>query len=226
VSAVPEADDRKDSYGRFGRDESEFDRAVGFFDATYALALTLLVTTLDVEGDAATWANLGSLDDVIGSQFVAFLISFVVIAGFWLKNHRLLSSAAAIDTPLIVLNLALVLTVVLLPFSTEALGSGAVDDLPLPTAVYAVNIACASLLATLNYVVARRRGLLRYGTDPVTARGVLLVGLLVTVVFLASVPVAYYGSPEAARWSWLSLIVLVRLVPFVSRWRADGTPRR
>jgi hypothetical protein len=33
------------------------------------------------------------------------------------------------------------------------------------------------------------------------------------VVFLCSIPIAYYGSPEAARWSWASLIVLGTLVP-------------
>jgi hypothetical protein len=32
-------------------------------------------------------------------------------------------------------------------------------------------------------------------------------------VFLCSIPIAYYGSPEAARWSWLSLIVLGTVVP-------------
>lgn len=224
---MPEqAEDRTSPYGRFGRDESEFDRAVGFFDATYALALTLLVTTLDVGGDRATWADLGSLDDAIGSQFVAFLISFVVIAAFWLKSHRLLSAVAAIDVPLIVLNLVLVAAVVVLPFTTEALGSGTVDDLPLPTAVYAVNIACASILATLNYVVARRRGLLRYDDDADTARGILLGGLAVAGIFFVSIPIAYYGSPEAARWSWLSLILLIRLVPFAaSRWTKDPAAR-
>jgi hypothetical protein len=33
---------------RYQRDDQEFGRAIGFFDATYALALTLLVTTLDI----------------------------------------------------------------------------------------------------------------------------------------------------------------------------------
>lgn len=200
---------------RYGREEAAFDRAIGFFDATYALALTLLVTTLDVGEQRAVWSDLGALDEAVGSQFVAFLISFVVIAAFWLKNHRLLSTFDAIDTPLILLNLALILAVVLLPFTTEALGSGNVDDLPLPTAVYAVNISCASILATVVYLVARRRGILRTGDDSATARGVLTAGLVLAAVFLASIPIAYFVSPEVARWSWLSLIVLGFLAPRV-----------
>ena len=37
---------------RYSRDESEFDRAVAFIDAAFALALTLLVTSLDIGGSS------------------------------------------------------------------------------------------------------------------------------------------------------------------------------
>ena len=37
---------------RYSRDDSEFDRAIGFIDATFALALTLLITTLEVADEA------------------------------------------------------------------------------------------------------------------------------------------------------------------------------
>ena len=36
---------------RYRRDDSEFDRAIAFIDATFAVALTLLVTTLDIKSD-------------------------------------------------------------------------------------------------------------------------------------------------------------------------------
>jgi hypothetical protein len=62
---------------RYSRDDSEFDRAIGFIDATFALALTLLITTLEVDDSAAAWDSLGSLDDALGAQFIAFAIAFV-----------------------------------------------------------------------------------------------------------------------------------------------------
>lgn len=194
------------AYKRFLRDESEFDRAVAFFDATYALALTLLVTTLDVGGERSAWSSLSALDDAVGSQFVAFLISFVVIAAFWLRSHRLLSSFTAIDVPMIILNLALVASVVLLPFTTEAMGDERVSDLPLPVAVYSINIAVASTLSVVVYLVASRRGLLREEDDTVPGKLEALAGLVPALIFLATIPVAYEASPEAARWCWLSLI--------------------
>jgi hypothetical protein len=42
--------------------------------------LTLLVTTLDVSGTPSVWESLGSLDDAVGSQFIAFAIAFALIA--------------------------------------------------------------------------------------------------------------------------------------------------
>jgi uncharacterized membrane protein len=203
---------------RFEREGLEFGRAVAFFDATYALALTLLVTTLDVGGEPSAWTSLGALDDAIGSQFIAFLISFAVIAAYWLHSHRILSSFTAIDMPLIVLNLLLVATIILIPFTTEAMGDERVSDFPLPTVVYAVNIACAALLTAAVYALARRRGLVAdrdEGTERFGAAG----GVVVAAVFLVSIAFAYGISADAARWSWLSLVVLAQLSRYASRLR-------
>jgi uncharacterized membrane protein len=191
---------------RFPRGESEFDRAVAFFDATYAFALTLLVTTLDVVGEPSAWSSFSALDDAVGSQFIGFLISFVVISGFWLRNHRLLSSFAAIDTPMIILNLALLAAIVLLPFTTEAMGDERVNDLPVPLTVYAINIAVASGLSVAVYLAAAQRGLLAEADDRATVRLNVLSGLVPAAIFLLSIPVAYLASPGIARWCWFALV--------------------
>jgi hypothetical protein len=43
---------------RYSHDESEFDRAIAFVDGTFAVALTLLITTLDIEDRASSFASL------------------------------------------------------------------------------------------------------------------------------------------------------------------------
>ena len=55
---------------RYQRDDQEFSRAIGFFDATYALALTLLVTTLDITDPSSEWDGLRALWDAVGPQFL------------------------------------------------------------------------------------------------------------------------------------------------------------
>jgi uncharacterized membrane protein len=196
---------------RWERDGAEFDRAIGFVDATFALALTLLVTTLEVDG-ASAWTSLDALGDAVGPQFFAFVVAFVVIAGYWLRHHRLIASFAAIDTTVIVANLALVAAIVLMPFSTRAVGDPGVEDLPLPTTVMAVNVAAASILHAAVFALAGRRGLLGSTPDRVDPPDYLIANLAPAAVFLASIPVAYAASPLAAQLCWLALIPVGYLI--------------
>jgi uncharacterized membrane protein len=196
---------------RYSREESEFDRAVGFFDATFALALTLLVTTLDVSGESSVWESLGSLDDEVGSQFIAFGIAFALIANYWLLHHRLIASFDALDTPVIVANLFLIAAIVLLPFSTEAVGDPEIDDLALPTAVFALDVAAASMMLTIIYWLAWKRDLLRSRPRRAELRANLIASVVPAVIFVVSIPIAYLASATAAKLSWLSLIILNRL---------------
>ena len=193
---------------RYARDDSEFDRAIGFIDATFALALTLLITTLEVDDRASAWDSLGSLDEALGAQFVAFGIAFTVISGYWLRHHRMVASFRAIDYPVIVLNLVLVAAIVLLPFSTQAVGDPGIADLALPTALMAVNVAAASILHGAVYRLARRRGLMSPRPSTAEANRYLFASLAAAAVFLVSIPVAYLLSPEIARIFWLSLVPL------------------
>jgi uncharacterized membrane protein len=74
----------RSTWPRYSRDQGEFDRAIGFVDATFALALTLLVTTLNVDDPRVAFSSVGALYDALGDQFLAFALAFAVIAKYWL----------------------------------------------------------------------------------------------------------------------------------------------
>ena len=210
---------------RYSRDQGEFDRAIGFVDATFALALTLLVTTLDVDHPRVAFSSIGALEDAVGAQFVAFAIAFAVIASYWLQHHRLISSFTAIDYTAIVVNLFLIAAIVLLPFSTQAVGDPGVEDLPVPTVIMAVNVVAASVLYALVYVVAVRRNLLSSVPSPGEVWWFLVNALVAAVVFAVSVPVAYLVSATAARITWLALVPITWLVSrYTARWRRTTDP--
>ena len=210
----------KEGSSRYSRDQAEFDRAIGFIDAAYALALTLLVTTLVIDDPREAFSSLGALGDAVGGQFLAFAIAFAVIASYWLEHHRLIASFAAIDYTTIVVNLGLIAAIVLLPFSTQAVGDPGVEDLPLPTVIMAVNVVAASALHTLVYAVAVRRNLLSSTPSRGEVSDTVVNGLAPAAVFGASVPIAYLISPVAAQITWISLIPISWLLGrYTARWR-------
>lgn len=202
----------------FDRDSIEFGRAVNLIDAIFGFCLTLLVTTLVVP-PAAAWVSLGGLLDTgLGDQLLAFVISFVVVVGFWLANHQVLASFNALDGATIRICIYLVGLVIFIPFATKAISDPDPADLPLPTALYAVNVAAIVLATVALILVGRRRGL----TDA-TPQGQHLIrhSLAVAAVFLISIPIAYRLGPDAAKWSWLSLVLVNPLVSLAGR-RRDG----
>jgi uncharacterized membrane protein len=214
-----------ESSSRYSRDQSEFDRAIGFVDATFALALTLLVTTLDVGDPAVAFTSLGALDDAVGQQFIAFAIAFAVIASYWLQHHRLIASFAAIDYTTIVVNLFLIAAIVLLPFTTQSVGDPGVEDLPLPTVLMAVDVVAASALHTLVYAVAVRRDLLSSAPSRGEVSYNVVNGLAAAAVFGVSVPIAYMISPVAAQVAWISLLPISYLLGrYTERWRRATDP--
>jgi uncharacterized membrane protein len=204
----------------YSRDQSEFDRAIGFVDATFALALTLLVTTLDVDRPGVAFSSLGALEDAVGAQFVSLAIAFAVIANYWLEHHRLIASFAAIDYTAIVVNLFLIAAIVLLPFSTQAVGDPGVQDLPLPTVIMAVNVVAASVFHTLVYLVAVRGKLLRTAPSRGEVWWFVVNALAAAVVFATSVPVAYLISPDAAKITWIALVPIGWFIRrYTARWQ-------
>lgn len=205
------------------RGTSEYDRALAFIDAIFGFSITLLVTTLDVP-PAADWTSLGSLlGSGLGDQLVGFAISFAVIAGFWRTNHRVVATFRGLDSVTLRVLIYLVALVIFLPFTTKAISDPDPADLPLPTAVYAGNVAAVVLLSMLLVVLSRRRGLVSDGQPPLLRE--IAGSLLVSAVFVASIPIAYLASPDAAKYSWLGLLVISPLLGLlVRRWgRPSGS---
>ncbi len=197
---------------RFPRDSTEFDRSLNFVDAIFGFSVTLLVTTLDVP-PADSWRSLHDLmGSGLGHQLLAVAISFAVLTGFWRTNHRAISTFQALDGVALRVLIYLVALVIFLPFTTKAISDPDPDNLPLPTAIYAVNVAAVTLVSVLLVLVGRWRGL----TDPnLVLAEQISGGLVVAAVFLASIPVAYRFGPDNGKWFWLSLLLLGPLVDLV-----------
>jgi uncharacterized membrane protein len=94
------------------------ERLTFFSDAVVAIALTLLALELPTPqgfSPAELWRSLGDHFDA----YLAFCISFVVIAAHWFAHHGLFRWLARTDAMLRSLNMAWLFTIVITPWATR-----------------------------------------------------------------------------------------------------------
>lgn len=192
----------------FHRESAEFDRGLGFFDAIYGFALTLLIANLDVPGPEG-WASIPALlSGGLGSQLLGFVISFIVIAVFWKANYDLIGRFAGVNGIVIVWNLVTAGLIVFIPFTTQGMSNSETEALPLPNALYAINIALAILSQMAMFEAARRNGLVADEPPRAGLWAQRADSLAKVAVFAASVPVAFLAGGEWAKYTWMTLIVI------------------
>jgi uncharacterized membrane protein len=194
-------------------------RLLSLSDGVVAIALTLLVLQLAVptlQGLHHQPDDAGQLASALGSQgdqFVSYLISFYVIAQFWLAHHRVFRHISGHHEGLAWWNFVFLFTITIMPFSSNLLGDYASN--PLAVDIFALNLLLASLSTQAVVVFGRRRHLFGPGVTPavVTAgrvRSTAVIGVAVLSMGLAWV------STDAAKYSWL----LIAIAPWVAnRWR-------
>jgi TMEM175 potassium channel family protein len=113
-------------------------RLEAFSDGVFAVAITLLALDLTVEGPGH-----GPLSHQLSEKwpaFVAYLLSFFMIGIIWVNHHALVRSIVKADRTVLFLNLALLLFVVLIPFTTATEADYFPDNSPdarLAMALYA-----------------------------------------------------------------------------------------
>jgi uncharacterized membrane protein len=179
-----------------------FARIVAFTDGVFAIAITLLVLSLDVPSDLQG----SELKDYLADswpQLFSYFLSFAVIGRYWLGHHQLFEMLGDFDRGLMAINLAYLSLIVLVPFPTELLGEyGGLASAVIP---YAAVLGTASLLSSAMLRYALRRGHVRPGERAVALR-MRGATLQPAIVFYASIAVSLV-SPHAAQFVWLGLLL-------------------
>ncbi len=93
------------------------ERVQAFSDGVFAVAITLLV--LDLVPPPVTTRDLLSALADHWPDFAAFGLSFLTIGIIWVNHHVVFDAIQRVDRPLLFLNIGLLMSVVLLPFSTS-----------------------------------------------------------------------------------------------------------
>src|ERR1700761_277819 len=92
-------------------------RLEAFSDGVFAIANTLLV--LDIHVPEPGSGRLGHELLAQWPSYAAYVITFITIGIIWINHHAAFGRLRSVDHSILFLNLALLLTVSVLPFTTR-----------------------------------------------------------------------------------------------------------
>jgi len=179
-------------------------------DGVFAIAMTLLVLGVELpRGADSLWSRLL----VLWPKLACYVLSFVMLGVLWIGHHYQLHHIRRTDRALIWLNLAFLLVITFLPFSTGVMASERLD--PAAVALYGGSIiaAGAALYAHWAYATARP-ALVNPGLDSKLVAtlklrivaGIALSGVAIAVAYIDTrislglflvLPVAYWWRSRA-----------------------------
>ncbi len=203
------------------------ERLLTLSDGVVAIALTLLVLQLSVpaiEGVSSAQAHSPKyLWDQLtvngGDQLIAYVVSFYVIAQFWLTHHRVFRSIHGHVEGLAWWNFAFLFTITLMPFSSDLLGRFGRNAVAID--LFALNIMLASLTTQGVVLFARKHGLESEPPEAFDQRSTFFRTMWIYLVLILTASLAW-PFPEVAAFGWLLLLP----AQFIGADLARRYPRR
>jgi uncharacterized membrane protein len=219
MSEDPRAADRPER-----NDLPSVDRLLTLSDGVVAIALTLLVLQLHVPSmgslsNANSASQLATQLGKDGDQLISYLISFYIIATFWLVHHRVFTQLAGQREGLAWLNFAFLFTITIMPFASDLIGQ--YGENPLAVTIFAVNLLLASLATQATLELGRRGGLMVEHADPSARRAGMVRAVTSSGVILVSIGLAWVNT-DAAKYCWLLIALVPRVAIHVLDRRAEA----
>jgi len=187
--------------------EMEFaaaERLMFFTDAVVAIALTVLALDLPIPGGIQNLNSVSSSDMINDARrhiddYLAFLISFLVIGAHWRIHHRVFRYVRVANRQIIALNMYWLLLIVITPFTTKTLSIG--DQNLLRFGLYATTQAMQFAVFAVIIVVIIRSQPVPAPVDMQRLRGSLWPPLAMAAGFAISIPL-YVIIGQAAFAAW------------------------
>lgn len=191
---------------RYPRDSVEFNRFVSFVDNGTVVALTLLGVSVLPSSRGLSDAEWQRVFDGIlrgtNASFVALVVAFVIVASFWLDQHRLYAHLAWIDRPFIIANMVFLFLLTLAPAAALALAEHPRDSSAV--AFFTVWVLAFTLVSLwLPWLAARRGQVVPTMPGYAVVRDQLPVSIVRALVLLVAILAVRYLHP------WTSFVVLI-----------------
>jgi len=183
-------------------------RIEGLTDGVFAIAMTLLVLTLEIPEPLAE-NTTGTLAKLLISQhhkLFNYVLSFILLSLFWIIHHRQFHFVKRTDHQHLWLNVFILMFVALIPFSTSLLGD--YPRLQLANVAFELNVLIIGLLffSSWSYATHNHR-LVNSDLTPERIQLGKRRGLVIPVVSVIAIALSFL-SP---RWSTLPYLS----IPFI-----------
>ena len=183
-------------------------RLEAFSDGVIAIIITIMVLELKAPHDA----GVSGLETVV-PVFLSYVLSFIMVAIYWVNHHHLIHLAQRVDGKILWANINLLFWMSLFPWVTAYLGGS--HAAPLAVALYAgVATACgASFYLLRSTISCHHRGDERlYALHCRMGRK----NLVALAIYIAAIPLAWVSVPLA-----LLLIALPAVMYFMPDRRVE-----
>ncbi|MBM4240513.1 MAG: DUF1211 domain-containing protein [Euryarchaeota archaeon] len=173
-------------------------------DGIFAIAMTLLVLSLDVPQIVSPASNAAIWQALVGMshKFWMYALSFILLAIFWRVNHQQFYLIKKADTTLLWINFLWLMFVALVPFSTNLVGD--YGNYQVPMIFFHINMFIIGVLYGLNWRYADRKNFLDESLDRETIDASKRVNLVLPIAALIAIALTFI-SPS---WSSLAYFLI------------------
>lgn len=197
-------------------------RVLNFSDAVFSIAMTLLVLDIAIPTAKLYQKGFGAAFSDMVPGLIGFLVSFLVIAMYWVAHLKLTRFLSSLDAKFLYLNIFLLLFVVLLPFSTDLYVTG--YTLTGPFVFYSLNLGVIGifLFFMTRYVYQKEKG--KTGFTSLIYHWYQWRGLTVVAIWLIAAVIAAV-LPNTARMIFLAIFLVNAILDRVYKKRIKATQK-
>lgn len=184
------------------------EHVISFSDAVFAFAITLMALSIDIPDLPLnlTQSELVQRLYDIYPQFEDYVISFAVIAIFWVSYHQVFNHIKGSHLSIVYLNLLFLLLITLLSLSTSFVINYA--SYQIPYIIYCVVvIVTSSLLVAIWWYATHEHLLVDKNMNPLFIKGTFFGLLSVPLIFGISIAISFINL-DIAQYFWLAIIPL------------------
>ncbi len=129
-------------------------------DGIFAIAMTLLVLSIEVpalQGNVTTSTMMEYLLYTLLPQIFVYVLSFVLLASFWMTHH-VFYIIKRTNTTLLWINIFWLMSIAIVPFSTSMIGK--YGGFQLSELIFATNMLIIGILSYANWTYAANHDLI------------------------------------------------------------------